>query len=95
MSEIQVFSTRADGGWTCRVYVSDDAGSRSFEVRASDADLTRYDPGATDPTDLVHRSLEFLLAREPKESILGRFELPVIGRYYPEYESEILAGRRA
>jgi hypothetical protein len=28
----------------------------------------------------------FLLEREPKESILGRFDLTVIGRYFPEWE---------
>jgi hypothetical protein len=42
--------------------------------------------------DLVRRSFEFLLEHEPKESILGRFDLPVIGRYFPAYEAEI--GRR-
>ena len=35
--------------------------------------------------DLVRASFVFLLEREPKESILGRFELPVIARYFPEY----------
>jgi hypothetical protein len=33
----------------------------------------------------VRRSFEFLLAREPKESILRSFDLPVIGRYFPEF----------
>ncbi|MDZ7684333.1 MAG: hypothetical protein U5O39_04470 [Gammaproteobacteria bacterium] len=40
---------------------------------------------ATD-TDLVERSFEFLLEREPASSILRSFELPVIARYFPEYE---------
>ncbi|MGH8564054.1 MAG: hypothetical protein ACREXW_08155 [Gammaproteobacteria bacterium] len=38
---------------------------------------------------LVEKSLEFLLAREPNTSILRSFELPVIGRYFPEYETTI------
>lgn len=45
---------------------------------------------------LVQTSFEFLLEREAKESILRTFELPVIGRYFPEYEAQIkkrLAGR--
>jgi hypothetical protein len=37
----------------------------------------------------VRRSFEFLLEREPKESILARFDLSVISRYFPEYEDEI------
>jgi hypothetical protein len=32
---------------------------------------------------------EFLLQRESNTSILSSFELPVIGRYFPEYEDEI------
>lgn len=56
------------------------------------ADLARLAPGATEPSDLVRRSFEFLLAREPKESILRSFELPAIGRYFPEYERSIGMG---
>jgi hypothetical protein len=41
--------------------------------------------------DLIRRSFEFLLERESKESILGSFDLPLIGRYFPEYEREIAA----
>jgi ribosomal protein L24 len=38
---------------------------------------------------LVEKSFEFLLAREPNTSILRSFDLPVIGRYFPEYERVI------
>lgn len=38
---------------------------------------------------LVERSFEFLLEREPNTSILARFDLPVIGQYFPEYEREM------
>ena len=34
-------------------------------------------------------SFRFLLARESKELILRTFDLPVIGRYFPEYERDI------
>jgi hypothetical protein len=40
----------------------------------------------------VKRSFQFLLEREPKESILAEFDLRVIGRYFEEYESEIKRG---
>ncbi|MGH9405945.1 MAG: hypothetical protein ACRD3D_08945 [Terriglobia bacterium] len=39
--------------------------------------------------ELVRRSFEFLLAREPEESILTEFDLTVIARYFPEYEGEM------
>jgi hypothetical protein len=38
---------------------------------------------------LVEKSFEFLLERESNTSILRSFELPVIGRYFPEYETTI------
>lgn len=39
--------------------------------------------------ELVEASFEFLLEREPNTSILRSFDLPVIGRYVPEYEKTI------
>lgn len=38
---------------------------------------------------LVSRSFDFLLERETNTSILSRFELSVIARYFPEYERVI------
>lgn len=41
------------------------------------------------PDVLVEKSIAFLLERESNTSILRSFELPVIGRYFPEYEKTI------
>ncbi len=38
---------------------------------------------------LIEESFCFLLEREPNTSILPTFDLPVIARYFPEYEREI------
>jgi hypothetical protein len=87
MTDIDVRCDPTDDGWTCRVRVSDSAGSPTVhDVGVSRSDLERLDPAAADPSDLVRRSFVFLLEREPKESILRSFDLPVIGRYFPEYE---------
>jgi hypothetical protein len=45
--------------------------------------------GQVSAEKLVEKSFEFLLKRESNTSILRTFELPVIGRYFPEYESTI------
>ena len=45
--------------------------------------------GGATPETLVAKSFEFLLDRESNTSILQTFDLPVIGRYFPEYESVI------
>ena len=39
--------------------------------------------------DVVRRSFEFLLEREPASSILSRLSLDDISRYPPEYEREL------
>jgi hypothetical protein len=59
----------------------------SHRVRVSPAERERY--GGDDVADLVKRSFEFLLAREPNTSILREFELSTIERYFPEYAREI------
>ncbi len=89
MSEIAVECNRTDRGWICSGTVRDHASSRDYEVGVSDAELGRFDPGAADPGSLVRRSFEFLLEREPKESILSSFGLSMIERYFPEYAREI------
>ena len=59
----------------------------AHRVRVSLAELDRY--GGGDVADLVRRSFEFLLAREPNTSILRHFSLSTIERYFPEYGTEI------
>ena len=72
-----------------RVTVSEGK-SRSVHTVSVEAAYARKLGGeAVDTPALVRRSFEFLLEHEPKESILGTFALPVIGRYFPEYEREI------
>ncbi len=43
----------------------------------------------TAEVELVRASFAFLLEREPPTAILRRFSLEVIGRYFPEYPTEI------
>jgi hypothetical protein len=92
MTTIDVTPERTTTGWQCAVRVLDERSASEHSVYLSTGDLERLDPRATDPTDLVRRSFEFMLEREPKESILGSFDLSVIGRYFPDYERTIRAG---
>ena len=57
-------------------------------VRVKKADLDRLAEGRS-AEELLKASFQFLLEREPNTSILASFDLPLIGRYFPEYESEI------
>ena len=91
MTSIEV-RCRPDGeGWACVVTLSDARGTSTHHVRVARRDLERLAPGAAAPENLVRGSFEFLLAREPRESILSAFDLPLIGRYFPEYEATMIA----
>jgi hypothetical protein len=58
-------------------------------VTASDAICRQLAGRDIDPECVIVESFRFLLEREPNTAILSRFELPVIGRYFPEYPDEI------
>jgi hypothetical protein len=45
--------------------------------------------GKHTPERCLEAAFRFLLDREPKESILGRFDAMVISRYFPEFEREL------
>lgn len=79
--------TVAEGDY--RVRVVEGASESTHRVTLKPEDFQRLAAGKAAPEELVRRSFEFLLERESKESILARFDLPVIARYFPEYESEI------
>ncbi len=79
---------RAQGG-TFLVVVTEGHSRSSHEVVLDDEYYRRLTAGRIAPEELVRRSFEFLLEREPKESILASFRLPIIARYFPEYEREI------
>jgi hypothetical protein len=55
----------------------------------SRATCARLTAGQHTPERLIEAAFRFLLDREPKESILGRFEVTVISRYFPEFEREL------
>jgi hypothetical protein len=81
---------RAEGPrWVCSVRVGDDPAATHHEVTVSRDLLGRMRPGAAEPDELIRDSFAFLLEREPRETILRSFDLPVIRRYFPEWEREI------
>jgi hypothetical protein len=72
-----------------RVRVIEAGSESSHQVTLDPKYYARLGGGAVEPQELIRKSFEFLLEREPKESILNRFDLSVISRYFPEYEREI------
>jgi hypothetical protein len=88
MSRARIQVDRVDGG-TFRVTVTEGGGRTVHTVTVDPTYHQQLTGGAVPPEELVRRSFEFLLEREPKESILGSFTLSVISRYFADYEPEI------
>jgi len=87
MAEIAVSRT---GPSTFRVAVVERDGQTTHDVEVTPESIARYAPGS-DAARLVTAAFEFLLEREPKESILARFDLTVIERYFPEFPEHMAA----
>ena len=87
----------AGGAWTCAVRVTEAGAMTEHEVSVDEIDLPAALDGAEVPDieRLVGATFTFLLEREPKESILRRFDLSVVRRYFPDYPTEIARRVRA
>jgi hypothetical protein len=65
------------------------ATATTHRVTIQEADRKRLGGKDISAEQVIEESFRFLLEREPNTSILGSFELPVIGKYFPEYQREI------
>jgi hypothetical protein len=82
-------STENKERFVLEVRVTEGGGETRHEVGLAKKDHARLArPGETAEA-FVERCFAFLLAREPKESILSRFDVTVIARYFPEFERAI------
>jgi hypothetical protein len=96
MESVAVKVNPSGDGWVCEVEVEQAGHQTRHVVTVTAADLARWGGGdkEQDVEDLVRRSFDFLLEREPASSILRTFDLSVIGRYFPEYD-RLFKGRGA
>ena len=93
---------QTENEWEFLVSIDSGSGQGSYEYRVTldedyykqlvhsmDSTNSPQASSGSTPKELIKKSFEFLLAREPKESILREFNLKVISTYFPEYETEI------
>lgn len=66
-----------------------DVDGSKYTVDVTEEYYKKLTRGIVTPEELIKESFRFLLEREPKESILKRFDLPTIHKYFPEFEVEI------
>lgn len=77
----------ADGSWHVRIQDRGTTSQHVVTVPPGYAGKLGY--GRVSDADLVRASFAFLLDREPASSILPRFALDVIARYFPDYTISI------
>ena len=69
--------------------IRDSASQSRHQVTLSKADYGRLTNGGCPSERLVEAAFRFLLERESKEAILSRFDISVISRYFPDFETKL------
>lgn len=80
---------KPNGPGRFQVTVNDGNGESTHTVSLSPAYYEKLTQKQVPEENLIEQSFRFLLEHEPKESILRQFDLPLIGHYFPDYETEI------
>jgi hypothetical protein len=86
---IEVRQTAEQDPLIFEVVVRDGKGETRHHVTMSRETCERLTSGKHTPERCLDAAFRFLLDREPKESILRRFDITAISRYFPEFEREI------
>jgi hypothetical protein len=71
---------------TFEVVVREREDESRHRVTITAIDAARYCASGIKPKGCVEVAMAFVLDREPKESILGAFDIGVIRRYFPEFD---------
>ena len=86
---IQVRFTDTGDPLKAEVIVHEGSGETRHHVTMSRETYNRLTAGKHTPERCLEAAFQFLLDREPKESILRQFDVTVISRYFPEFEREL------
>ncbi len=86
---IQVRRTGEGDPLEFEVIVREGKGETRHDVTMSRETCERLTAGKHTPEHCLEAAFRFLLDREPKESIIRRFDVTVISRYFPEFEREL------
>ena len=86
---IEVTRKTATDPLAFEVVIREGSGESRHHVTMTRLMCDRLAGSARTPESCVEAAFRFLLDREPKESILARFDVSVISRYFPEFEREL------
>jgi len=72
-----------------RIKLEERGTRKEYMVTLGDSYYQDLTQGKITKEELIKKAFTFLLEREPKESILSKFDLKIIKSYFPEFEEEI------
>ncbi len=85
---IDVKQTKEGDPLQFTVTVQEGTSETRHRVSMSKSTYEKLAQGKVSPDRCVQAAFEYLLEREPKESILRTFDITVISRYFPGFETE-------
>jgi len=83
-----MIEVKATGAGEYEVTVTEGGAQSRHHVTMSEQQHQNLCPGK-DPEACLEAAFRFLLDREPKEAILGKFDVMVIAKYFPEFEQKL------
>jgi len=86
---IEVRQTGQADPLTFDVAIHGSGNETRHRITMSRADCDRLTNGSCTPEHCIEAAFRFLLDREPKEAILTRFDISVISRYFPDFETKL------
>jgi len=89
MKEKNMLEVKKKNGQEFLVTIEEKSSSSKHTVTLDDSYYQHLTAGKITKEELIKKSFEFLLEREPKEAILSKFNLRVIKNYFPEFEDAI------
>ncbi|MGB0766715.1 MAG: hypothetical protein ACPGYV_03280 [Phycisphaeraceae bacterium] len=90
MAEIEVGEeTEAGNHWAYDVRVFDAGRTHDFRVTLSFQDYDLWSRGRVAPSRVIDAAFRFLLANEPADAILSKFDCSLIRRYFPQVDEAL------
>lgn len=86
MARITVTRENEAPPWSFHVRIEEGKSATEHRVSMDEVTYRKLTSGKIPPEACVESAFLFLLEREPKESILSRFDLTKISTYFPEFE---------
>ena len=87
-NKVKVTQTTLEDPFGFTVVVKGSGGETQHEVTMTQVTYEQLTGSQVSHESCVAAAFEFLLEREPQESILTSFDMTTISTYYPEFETE-------